>query len=481
MSTEIKEGLLQRPHDYAWIRSNAPSAYSETIKAPTTGTVTTISSQTSITPFQWQLTQDVINLSRSTITGNYALVDNAAGGANFMANRPFIDSILLQNASGANIVNLTYGQEYCQVCRLRQMSWDDWVSNQLTEMGNPNRVVRTALAALQAVLTAAPFTTSGATGASVSPSQADIDYMQPQVLRSALRGVAMSFRFQWILGDLFPDTLFGIDCDFRFPEQLLLTVNFAAEQNWYWSALSQADAGVGAAVPGGGVGTLSNLRLHLLTQANVDKINAVRDLCKAGFTIPIPYTINQRYNVAANAGTMSQDIAFGSGNGSELRYIVVSFFDATRTLQYSIDNCNVDGNVNTYAKISSYQSKIGSTLLQVAPLNCTSTDTGNGIYTDYEWNRKLGGDSPLYQSRLCYQQNWHHVDDFRASKPTGDKGSIQKAMVIGGVPLSGKSGTEQIVYNFSATLPTVSRALVMFAFATFTKTLIWHDSMIELL
>ena len=82
---------------------------------------------------------------------------------------------------------------------------------------------------------------------------------------------------------------------------------------------------------------------------------------------------------------------------------------------------------------------------------------------------------------MIYQQNWHHTDDFRASKPIGEGASIQRHMILGGIPLSGKSGSEQVVFNFSGTQPATTNACILFAFPTFTKTLIWHESLIELL
>lgn len=481
-SLEI-DGLIAKPFDYYWVRSKNPSAYSENVKAPITGSTTLIGSQTSTTMFQFMIQRDVQNLFRSVITGNYVLSAPNGVLAGFIANRPWIDSIQLTNSSGANIVNLNYCQEYMQICRLRQMTWDKWLSKQLSDHGCPSRVSKYSSQALVCVPTAIPTTTSSAVPSMlpVPASQLDVDLMAPLMIRSVPTNIAITTSFSWMLGDLFPDTVFGMDMDLRFPEDLTLTVNLAAEQTFFWSANTQADATLGAAAPSVAPGTLTNFRLRLQVQSNVARRMEVIALCKTGLSLPIPYTLSYRYAIGASAGNISQDIPFGSGQGSELRYICCTFWDQVRTLSNSCNCSNIDGQT-TYGKIASYQTKIGSTLLQVAALNCTPTIGGfTGVYQDYEWNRKLGGDSPLYQSRLTYQQYWHHVDDFRASKPTGEEYTIQKSMVLGGIPLSGISGAEQVVYNFSATLPTVTSAMVMIAYATFTKTLSWGDSLLVLL
>lgn len=485
-SLEITEGLLSRPHDYAWVRSKDPSSYSENVKAPITGATTTIGAQTATSMFQFLIQRDVQNLHRSVLTGTYTLTAPNAGPpalVGFIANRPWIDSIQLTNSSGSNLVLLNYAQEYTQICRLRHMTWDKWLRKQLSDHGCPSRVSKLSAQALVCVPTAIPLTTSSAVPSmiAVAASQLDVDTYAPLMIRSVPAAAIIVTNFTWQLGDLFPDTLFGCDLDLRFPEDLTLTVNIAAEQNFFWSANTQGDATLGAAVPNGGVGTLTAFKLRLMVQTNVRRREEVIALCRAGLILPIPYTLSYRYAIAANAGSMSQDIPLGSGLGSECRYICTAFFDQTRTLSNSCNCSNIDGQT-TFGKISSYQTKIGSTLLQVAPLNCTPTIAGfTGIYTDYEWNRKLGGDSPLYQSRLTYQQYFHHVDDFRNSMETGREASIQKSMILGGIPLSGISGAEQIVYNFSATMPAVTSALVMHAWPTFTKTLQWTDSLILML
>jgi len=481
-------GLIAKPYDYAWVRSKNPSAFSENVKAPLGGSTTSIVGQNSTQMFQFLIQRDVQNLYRSIITGTYVLLGNTAGLAMAVANRPWIDSILLTNSSGANIVNLTYAQQYLQVCRLRQTTWDSWINNQLSDHGNPSRVQKNSSQALICVPTSIPYTTSSASPSMVPvpACQLDIDYYAPLMVRTVPTATTITTNFSWQLGDLFPDTFFGLDCSLRFPEDLTLTVNLAAEQNFSWWMNTQADLTLGAVIPTGGAGTLTNFRLRLQVETNVERRAEVIRMCKTGFAIPIPYTLPYRYAIPISAGNISQDIPFGSGQGSELRKIVVTLWDQTPTI-YSSCNCsNIDGQTGVgttyYGKVASYQTKVGSTLLQVAPLNCTPILGGSTeIYGDWEWNRKLGGDSPLFQSRLTYQQYWHHCDDFQGMKPTGDEYSIQKSMVLGGIPLSGISGSEQVVYNFTATLPAVTSPMALIAFATFTKTLQWTDSLLLLL
>jgi len=221
--------------------------------------------------------------------------------------------------------------------------------------------------------------------------------------------------------------------------------------------------------------------LRIATQTNLKRRMEVESLCRSGLKLPIPYTLPFKFAIPANAGNISNDLPLSPGYGSEVRYIVVTLFDQLRTTWHSMNCSNIDGQT-TFGKVASYQTKIGSTLLQVAALNCTSSFAGaTGVYQDYEWNRKIGGDSPLYQSRLTYQQLWHHIDDFKASKPGGVVSPLARNMITGGLPLSGHSGTEQVIYNFSATLPPVTSALALIMFATFTKTLNWTDSQLLLL
>jgi hypothetical protein len=476
-----KDGLDVHPYDYDVSRIAKPPVRQQNIIYPNGGTLTTIFANTN-TPFIFNIPQDVQNFYTSTVAGTYTL-QCQAGLAGFIAHRPWLWNVQLTSTSGAQIINLPNLQEYVTHAQLRNISWTKYLQKQLLDHFGPSNVSKLSNQALTVIPTAIPNTVSMSVpgGVSVPASQLDVDFVAPLMIRSYPAGSTIITNFMWAWGDMWPDTLAGIDCMLWFPEILLLTINFASENTFCWSATNQGDATIGAAqLTTGAVGVLTNLRLVMDRETNLIRRQEVMDRCKArGFSMPIPMT--QCFITAVPPGTtvFNNDLLLSAAMGSELRHVTWALWSGDRRYNGSMDCSNVEGQP-VYGKIKDFQCKINGWVITPNRINCTPNMGGyTGIYQDYEIQKKFGGDIPWLRTYLTYAARWGWHEDFMNMKPVGEYVSVQRALICGGVILSGPGAAPQTVYNVNINLPTGAGGaggLSFYQFATTTRTLTWGET-----
>lgn len=458
--------VATRPNNYKLPTSEDPSTFSYNVKVPIGLNAASFqpAATTSIQLLTFELTQDVINLSRSFLSGNVILTASQVG-ANFMAMRPPIRTIRLYSPSGQNLVWVDNVAQYQLGPRRYQQARASFAKKVQLDMFKPSQVVKTSVQAINVTPAA-------------NPSAASIDYFEPQYLQSTGNGVNMSFPFTLILGDLLGDeSLLSMDVSLRFPEKLLLDITFDNQDTWFWGATSQADASVGAVSSTNAVYQMTQVHLNIATEQNVPKQNAVKALCKSGFRLGFPSIQLYRNSVAANVPSMSQDWPLSSGLGSEIRRVYTCFMDGRNNLNWASDIDNQNG-----LKITNYQTKVNNTPLQQNVLDCTYPSLQT-LPSAYDWLKRKGGDSVLFQDPRVWAKSFVHVDDFQNLPPVGQDfaDGYQRSMVLGGYPLSGRSGNEQLIYNFTANCPGNAPALQILQWGVFTKTLQFDDTTVTVL
>src|SRR5665648_45458 len=108
------------------------------------------------------------------------------------------------------------------------MSLTEWEKQQPSDLGNPTRLPKTSVQAINVVPVAqATLPTSSQTTAPLPPSNAadgDVDYWEPQYVKAIPASTAtttqatpyaLSTNFTLKLGNMFPHSLLGVDASFQ--------------------------------------------------------------------------------------------------------------------------------------------------------------------------------------------------------------------------------------------------------------------------
>jgi hypothetical protein len=468
MQSQVK--FVQPPHDYYYQSNDSPSVYYEDAKAAQ-GQSPNLSSVSLTSPLdlQFQLNRDVQNLHRTRFQVNINIPAQGANTFVWVNHRAPIAQIRFQSTRSAFPVYANYVQEYSQTMGRFPLSTKKLMEKTVQDVVAPSRSPATSLNSILPL----------AAGSNL----ASVDQTEPQYLLSAEgANLPLNWLFNEKLGNILPDSFFGIDCDWKFPEDFLLVIQLAPVNQWAWTSTNPGDPTAGAAALNN-LPTLSVCRLVCQYQKNNRRVEGVTAFCKAGKSVPIPFLTTQATPILANAGSINQDFPIGTGFGTEVRQMVTTIWPSNRNLATSGDCTNILG-----SKISTYFTKLDSRPLQFGVLDCTASVAGQGAgnsntTSDFDWNRRIGGESCLFQTRQVFQSHWQHIDDFRARIPVGDeaKGDVAPIMQLGGEVISGRSGANQIIYNFTATLPAVTVALVMLTFIVTTRTLVFHDDRLEVI
>jgi hypothetical protein len=481
-----KLSVVQPPIKRVFGRAAFDSRYNETLVAPENipGNITP-ASQAAPTQVDFKLPPGVFNPAKLQLTGEYAY--NAANGAgaatpNWMLNVPKIDQLIFTTTSGVfacNHTNFTLQRTQIEMLRAKKMS--EFQHMVIGDGANPTRSLKTGRAAIL------PIDPNSLTAAS------DIDYLAPQRLIEWIGTGTYTEQLNYRLGDVLPESIFNLNQNMHFEDQVIVRVYFPPENKFLFTSTNIDDPYTGSALQGSAAGGLiSNLRLKVYYEQDEDCIKEARSEWK-NMELPIPWPSCQRFSVTAAQSQYSQPYTFNSGHGSELRRLTFSLFDGrSDNLVFAGDNCNINESVVVGGvsrnKLASFQVQVNSKNLTNNAINCLGpgnpavaglNDNGGGTFTDFNYNRKLAGESPLFQSRATYQSCWHHTDDFTNILPLGEPtGHLQREMFIGGLPLKTTSGSLQQTWQVNLNLTGTQPLLYIYLFWVTTMILRQKDGIL---
>lgn len=491
-STVAPSPALAPEIDHTTGRVDAPSLYESNNIYPTSGTSTTlVAGGETVIPFELP-ENTVCDLYNTPIKGLYTLPTNTAAMAQFCEWVPPFSRITVQTSTGTRLVDLQYAQQYFRMIRQRAVPLKEFKQRQLSDISGPCRVESDDPQAVTCIPSACPDVKSSILPADVFVSASTLESPDaPLQLRSLPAGAAapLQIPFSLKLGELIPDSIFGLKQDMVFNERVTITFTIASQDAFTWAATSQADSQVGAVLHAAKNATLTGFQIGLLTQTNPTKRAIAMGFMKPGYMLAIPTLLTGQTSIAAAQTSLGLNIPLSGLGASEIRSVTWTIGGATGSPWRVWDFSNVAAAAGafSYQRLSSYRTALNSLQLQVNYLNCTSAAGSSGPNTDYEFNKD--GESPMTLSLGTYRQCWFHRDDFQHLRVTGDEYTMAKPAIYGGASLKSPlmpsgSALYRIDGVLLGTFPNAAgvvtpEPLLLTHFAVTTSTIRWGTGRLE--
>ena len=350
-----------------------------------------------------------------------------------------IDSIQLQTANGQVLANIQNAQIYSKVSQALALDLDEYSSrgpvygdtvlgtalpiSQITGCQPANAttasLARTTAQLFQSRPSDASIIDVAAGGdvacvASANPadqaSGTDISgRLVPQRLVSGAIGANnnnaanFSVRFKIPL-KTFLGTIFAMDRDLYFGQNLQLIIYWKPLDNWFFSC---ADAAAGASASLSGVlnanntFTISNYYLYMSEDINAENVAYHKnEVNTKGVEVLVPYTNCSQITTAAAAGTYTISTPLTPGTGLALKRCITIPVNSANTLKRTANNFNVGG-----VKFSQNQSSLDGRPLQDQFMIFANSDLWNYMY-------RLIKNSPAGLSQRTFEECCFMMDNF---------------------------------------------------------------------
>jgi hypothetical protein len=381
---------------------------------------------------EFKLPTTVYNLSRSYIQYSLKLDPVAVVAENHNRAYSFEDlsigelaqSVTFGTASGLNLVDLNYLQNYEKVALKAFSTYDEFISRDPLNSFYPATImgVSTNTAANEINLNMSPFTLAANTNNYNSNINAE-GYISPFKLtdpKYSLKGPDNESLYrnrQIMLSDV-KDTLLAEDKDFYMPIEMYLRLQSNSLSRMGVSTSNAADAAlltpaVGAASLAA-TSAVSNIYLYLAVEQNQLIIDELKQSVMSGqHKFTVPYTIGFKNNLAQGFGAVQ--IQLTSQYGKKLHHILTTVANNAEQYNTSADSVNWNG-----SKIATYQTFLDNRSLTDYVLSCAqSLRSAAGVASD-DWRENKQHVKNKLMNYGQYQLNWFHNDAFY--DPSGNSG-----------------------------------------------------------
>jgi len=376
-------------------------------------------SLTSTTQTQFELPNNVLNLSKSKLCFDVNIAANAAGICNNIHGNALslIDRITLTSRSGtilADIPNcLIFGNMVSAVnTKLSDIISRTPLNTKTMTMGG-HATAATALGLSQLTPVSDIVRCNGTANYQVTAAglTAFTPNTEPVVFYTAAAAVANSITYQIELS-AFKDTLMELNKNIYFDNNLLLTINWNSGNKFTFTTTTTATltgAATATLIP-----SLSNLYLYTACETDPTIISQlVSSVASGQFSMIIPFVNGQKYATSASAGASMQQ-RFNSTNGSTLLRTYFSIFLSGET--------DLDSYTHTDANIISYNTMMDGLRLQ----DYTVAVADGTAWLTNERNFK----NSCMQSNQQFKQNFVHIDNWCGASPCENDDSLLNGLSL---------------------------------------------------
>lgn len=426
------------------------------------------------------ITPRVINLAQTTL---YYQMQIAKQNATFIIahNTTFgeIQSISLAPESGRVIADVPEARNYLRMIGLMTTPMTEFSDTVADEGLNPSN----SLIATNATATPAQYVAAGATGGTVVT--ATTNYSEVKHLVAQTGAVNTDFpneggsKTRKLKLGRFKGTLFALDKDIYFPQNMVLKVIFSLQKVGFTSTTAAAASPTTAVAALAGPMTLSNMNLILQCESRPDIIEQVQAYYKqSGVRIPIEFL--KLFKTSQAGAQHNPQMNISSADGQAIRRIITSPFAQSEVANYALDNSNITDSAGAGAsgKLVSYRSMIDSDPLQRVEISCLQpaalgANVASFPNDDWEYNRKFVKKSAI-QDQAAYYKSWFHLDDFLGQP---DLNAID-AYSVGGLKTD-KPHKYEIVAQVAKDSANAVLTLNWYMYAIMSRELVFGDTSID--
>lgn len=312
MSLELNEQI-----NYEVKQSSHPSYRYTTVLPQSNQSETLLSGATVST--QIEIPSKVFNFAVSTLDCRQDILSTALEFTQSWAYAPPIDSIVLTSREGVELVRVDNADIYAATVNPYVTPLSDFLSNPKS-LGDDHATLATAQAAAEttqdrgfnffpngeALADATPAVACGRNGTRLVAGLCaanDMAYTEMQYFRQSTVNENVSVNFSFPLAKLAPHTLFSVDKDFYFGQNLLLYINWSSKQNCGFATTSATNMATDLAVVTANI-TINNIRLRLAVETNQQIANVIMSKVNSegGMKLMVPY-VRSFLNSNSNAST----------------------------------------------------------------------------------------------------------------------------------------------------------------------------------
>lgn len=421
-----------------------------------TSSVTLLTGQSQL--LEWKLPGSVpYNPYKSLVGYNESVAAPTAGSYNVLFEdvAAACQSVALSTASGVDLCNLQYANNYQKVTQRQHLSNEEYLNSDAYESIYPSN----ALGSANLHPVAQPYQAGNIFGGVVAnPYDSVTNYLEPRHLTIGAQNAVVTQVKQLKLGQ-FKNTILGMDRDLFLPSDVYLRINVNANKLGFESTTANTFLPA-TCQPLTGAVTFSNIVLYLAVEQNLMICEDLRErFMKGGIKFQVPYTMAFRTSTNG-AGPASSQIALNNGYGKSIRKICHSAFNNIETGNTAFDCSNWSG-----SKITSYGTYMDSKKLQDADLSCLqSTATSVGM-DDWMSNKKFFKGTAVCNGGQ-YQQNWSATDTF--AEPNTENSDVPEENIEDGYPLDAP-----VIWNFTGQ---ATGALAFYTYVTFLRDVLIENS-----
>jgi hypothetical protein len=378
-----------------------------------------ILSLTSTTQTQFELPNNVLNLSKSKLCFDVNIVANGGGICNNIHGNALslIDRITLTSRSGTILADIPNCHIFGNMVSAVNTKLSDLVSRTpintvtMTMGGHVNAATALGLSQLTPVSDivrcngTANYQVGGAGLEAFTPNT------EPVVFYTAAAAVANSLTYQIELS-AFKDTLMELNKNIYFGDNLVLTINWNSANKFSFTTTTTATVtGAAAATL---IPQLSNLYIYTACETDPTIISQlVSSVTNGEFSLIIPFVNSQKYASSASAGASMQQ-RINSTYGSTLLRTYFSIFVNGET--------DLNAYTHTDANIISYNTMMDGLRLQ----DYTLSVADGTIWLTNEQNLK----NSAIQSIEQYKNNFVHIDNWCGASPCNNDDSLLNGLSL---------------------------------------------------
>ena len=311
----------------------------------------------------------------------------------------FVHAVSYGPATGQNLVDLQWAQNYTKIARKLGTSAEDFIAASDPSCGlyRNNGAVATN------------FVPGGYDRLSGTTKYVGTDsYIEPKysvVTPAANTDLVCSRRIPL---SAFVGTLFGVDREFYSPVEMYLRIQAGIGDKIGFAS----DLGIGAAAPATNpvsVGDIeiSNVTLFLAVEQNEDLIAGMIQKYESGnLRFTMPFTTAFRSIGGSKGNPTNITIPLAMNYGRRLKSILHTVWNSQERLNTAYDCSNYDGE-----KIENYRTYMDTKPLQDNVITCRRPSDGVFAQDDWLENKRFLLKSSI-MSRGQYSLNWFHKDQF---------------------------------------------------------------------
>jgi hypothetical protein len=369
-----------------------------------------------------------------------------------------INSITFGNLTGAMPIDLPYASQYVNVVRKIDSLQVEFEGNDYTSCLYKAKSLAIADNPFPpGVLIPTGTNVYGEAGGSVQYTS--ITVPDAQYSRASAQAASLQSGRSLPLS-AFKGTIFAMDKDLCFGDDMYLTVNFAPSSRAGFTTTLPTDPLVGMSTVFATQPTISNLFLNLATQEDPDVKAYVLGMFDAGkLECIFPYVHTARTPGTAAGGQQSVTVNYPANLGKTMKRIVHTCFNSTEAGGKQYDHGNMNG-----SKVISYRTSLDTSPLQDNIISCLQPTCD-----DFRENRQYLKGSALENSAIYYY-NWCHIDSW--SNPLRDS-TVPVENIMEGLPMT---AARQWVFDTT----TASLQFVFYTFASFTRKLVCKPGVTEM-